>query len=331
MPNRLVGILVCLLLANIAAYALGSWVDHIIDLQSVTVTDSESTLNRFAGLDFVFTQDPDQSYQPANPLQSFDFYIAGEGTAYYLTFLANVLDEAITQPIKIAQATDTVRIAAASLLLLAVLLFIGRGLREERFTTPLIIIGYVIASAALLGAFQAPLFTSTVALALVLYVSALRLLLPVYTTEISQLLRPFLTPCVALLAVMVWRGPELVDYLFWTSAWFRFILCFVWLMAHFFHFANLDRVLRRVDLSFAGRIFAYALPLGLTWTGVGLLLGSYGEAAGAGLGQLNRELLLVPQAMTETLNPEAPFALFFAGATLLILGGIGHYVQRIAG
>ena len=333
MPNRLVGILVCLLLANIAAYALGNWVEHLIyeETQLVDRNDNGLSLSLLANLEIELDEFPHTD----DRMQVYYRYVASGGADRYLTSteqFATIEDSPLlVHRWRVVLAADAARMTAVGLLLLIGLLLLGRGLREEKVTTPFVLAAIVVATAATFGAFLAPLFTLATALAISLYAGSLRLFLPIYTTEISRLMRPFLTPCMVLLVVIAWRGPELVDYLFWTSAWFRFLLCFVWLLAHFFHFAVLDRILRRMEYSLVSRIFAYALPLGVTWLGVGLLLGAYGEAAGAGLGVLNRELMLVPQAMLEALNPEAPFALFFAGATLLILGGIGHYVQRIAG
>jgi hypothetical protein len=62
----------------------------------------------------------------------------------------------------------------------------------------------------------------------------------------------------------------------------------------------------------------------------GLVLGLYGRKAGTAIRDLNYELVLFPPETVAVFNPDAPFALFFAGVMLLIIGGIGYFIQKIA-
>ena len=72
------------------------------------------------------------------------------------------------------------------------------------------------------------------------------------------------------------------------------------------------------------------MPLGLLSIYIGLFTTFYQSKQGGALVTLNQELLLFSPQIVEGFNPSGPFVLFFAGITLLIIGGIGYFIQRIA-
>jgi hypothetical protein len=216
------------------------------------------------------------------------------------------------------------------LLIVTVLLLYGRGLKESRVLTPVFYLIIFIGTIVLYGNLSAPLFTVVVGGFIVLYFAGLRAFLPIYHTEWVRLMRPGLTFSCFLLAVMAWRGPELVDYWFWTSQLFRLALVTVVLLTVFFHLSILASVLKAAKMNSITRLFAFGMPLGTALLIIGLVLGLYGDVAGAGLIKINHELVMLPPETVVGFNPDAPFILFFAGVMLLILGGIGYFIQKIA-
>jgi len=196
--------------------------------------------------------------------------------------------------------------------------------------SPLLYLGIFSGTAALFGSLSAPLFTITVAVSLVIYFGSLRLFLPIYHTEWTRLLRPGLTFSIFLLAAMAWRSPEVVDYWFWTSPLFRLGLVTVSLLTIFFHFSILMSALASAKMNTITQVFALGMPLGFTLLIVGFFLGFFGKEAGAALETLNYELVLFPPETVAAFNPDAPFFLSLIGVLLLVMAGIGYFIQKIA-
>jgi len=335
-PNRLVGILGSLLLAYVLSYALGSWLDRQIpNLVPPVATVDGSTLNtsRF------YEEHPDTlpAAQPdAEALLDFYTYLDKGGRSAYQNWRTARADLRSSgsafrlRALELADATNTGKYLSLLLLIITLLLLYGRGLKESSIITPVFYLLIFGGTIALYGNLSAPLFTGVVGGFLVLYFAGLRAFLPIYHTEWSRLMRPGLTFSCFLLAVMAWRGPELVDYWFWTSQLFRLALVTVILLTMFFHLSILASVLKAAKMDGITRLFAFGMPLGTALLVIGLVLGLYGDAAGGGLLQINHELVILPPETVASFNPDAPFVLFFAGVMLLILGGIGYFIQKIA-
>ncbi|TXF90728.1 hypothetical protein FUA23_04610 [Neolewinella aurantiaca] len=336
MPNRLVGIILCVLLANVLNYALGTWLDSQIPnlVPPVAVADG-STLNtsRFfvQQADTVLAGTPD-----AETLLDFYAYLDEGGTSAYSNWRTARADlKTASAPfrlraLEIADASNSGRFLSLLLLIITLLLFFGRVLKETSLFTPVLYLLIYAGTTILYGSLSAPLFSATVVGSLVVYFGGLRLFLPIYHTEWVRLMRPGLTFCLFLLAVMAWRGPELVDYGFWTSPLFRLCLVLVILLTVFFHLSILKSVLTSAKMNTITQTFAIGMPLGFTLLVAGLFLGFYGKEAGAALGTLNYELVLFPPETVMAFNPEAPFFLSLIGVLLLVMAGIGYFIQKIA-
>jgi hypothetical protein len=335
-PNRLVGILGSLLLAYVLSYALGSWLDRQIpNLVPPVATVDGSTLNTSR----YYKEHPDTlpADQPdAEALLDFYTYLDKGGRSTYQNWqnaradLRSSTSAFRLRALELADATNTGKYLSLLLLIFTLLLLYGRGLKESRITTPVFYLIIFTGTIALYGNLAAPLFTGALAGFIVLYFVGLRSFLPIYHTEWVRLMRPGLTFSCFLLAVMAWRGPELVDYWFWTSQLFRLALVAVILLTVFFHLSILANVLKAAKMDGITRIFAFGMPLGTALLVTGLVLGLYGDVAGAGLMRINHELVILPPETVAGFNPDAPFVLFFAGVMLLILGGIGYFIQKIA-
>jgi hypothetical protein len=335
-PKRLAAILLCVLLANVLNYALGTWLDRQIpNLVPPVATVDGSALNtsRFYAEqpDTILIDKPDEE-----ALLNFYAYLDEGGTSAYSRWrtaranLRTASDPFRLRALEIANASNTGKFLSLLLLIITLLLLFGNVLKETSLLTPLLYLGIFTGTAALYGSLLAPLFTSTVAVSLVIYFGGLRLFLPIYHTEWMRLLRPGLTFCIFLLAVMSWRGPELVDYWFWTSPLFRLGLVLVILLTLYFHFSILMSVLKSAKMDTITRFFAVGMPLGFMLLVAGLFLGFYGKEAGASLQTLNFELVLFPPETVAAFNPDAPFFLSLIGVLLLVLAGIGYFIQKIA-
>lgn len=336
MPKQLAGILFCLLLAYVASYALEQWLENGLSIWTPpTAVVDGATLNTSQyyqnQTDTVLALRPDQE-----ALLDFYAYLDEGGAENYRRWqtssgeLRAVSTPFMAQALAVAEATPTVKFLALMLLIITLLLRFGNGLKENGRSTPLLCGLIVAGTAALYGGLAAPFATGLLVGITVLYFGGIRLFLPIYHSEWSRIIRPVLTLCVFLLAVMSWRGQELVDYWFWTSPLFRFFLVVVVLLMLFFHLSILSRVLSKANIDSAARIFAYGMPLGITALVAGLTVGLYGSETGAGLQRLNYELLPLDPDLVAGFSDSAPFTLFFAGVALLILGGIGYFIQRIA-
>jgi fumarate reductase subunit D len=335
-PRQLAGILFCLLLAYVANYGLEQWLeDGLIIWTPPTAVVDGSTLNTtqyyLGQTDTVLALRPDQE-----ALLDFYAYLDQGGADNYQQWQISVSElravgtAFMAQALAQAEMTATVKFLSLLLLILTLLLRFGQGLRENYWFTPLLCLGVVAGTAALYGGLAAPFATGLLIGIVVLYFGGIRLFLPIYHSEWSRIIRPVLTLCVFILAVMSWRGQELVDYWFWTSPLFRFLLVVVVLLMLFFHLSILSRVLKKAKIDSAARIFAYGMPLGITALVTGLTVGLYGDQTGAGLQRLNYELLPLGPDTVAAFSDGAPFTLFFAGVALLIIGGIGYFIQRIA-
>lgn len=336
MPDRLVGIVVCLLLANVVNYALGEWLDREIPglLPPMPAADGSSL-----GTSSYYQNLPDTALAgPADAEALLDFYayLDRGGAATYSDWrnarasLSTATTPQRLRALEIADATNAGRYLALLLLILTGLAYLGGGLRETSRLAPLLYWLLFAATTGLYGALLAPVFTGLVAVLLLVYFGGLRLLLPIYPTEWIRLMRPGLTLCCFLLATMAWRGPELVDYWFWTSAAYRFGLVLVVLLTLFFHWSILHGILVKVKQAGWFGAFSYAMPLGLTVLVAGLGLGILGPSLGGSLNRLNAELALLPAGTVAGWDQDAPFALFFAGVVLLVIAGIGYSIKKIS-
>lgn len=236
----------------------------------------------------------------------------------------------LNRSLEVANSTNASRYLALLLLIVSGLLLWGKALKEGALLTPLLYFGITLGTAGLLGSLSAPLFTALFAGGWLTYFVALRLSLPIYATEWCRMMRPLLTLQFFLLATISLRGPELVEYWFWTSPAYRMGLTFVLLLALFFHLSIVSTVLKKAEMDTYAQVFGFGIPLGVTLGLLGLVLGFYGSEAGAGLGQINFELNLLPPQTVAGFNPESPFLLTGAGILLAIISGIGYFVQRIA-
>jgi hypothetical protein len=325
-----------LLLANVLNYALGEWLDQKVATWAPPVASADgSTLNtsRF----YTLRADTSLAGLPdAEALLDFYSYLAEGGSSAYLTWKAASKElRAVSTPFMqramvVANSSNTGKYLSLLLLIISALLLFGRGFKESNWLTPVFYFGIMAGTAALFGNLSSPLFTVLAAGLGLLYFGSLRLFLPIYHTEWSRLMRPGLTPLLFLLGAMALRGPELVDFWFWTSSLFRLALISVCLMAVYFHFSILATILKAAKMDGIDRLFSFGIPFGITVLVPGLFLGLYGKASGDALRQLNLELIVLPPETIEGFNPNAPFVLFFAGVMLLILSGIGHYIQKIA-
>jgi hypothetical protein len=335
-PKRLAGILLCILLANVLNYALGTWLDRQIpNLVPPVATVDGSTLNtsRF------YAEQPDTvlaGSTDAEALLDFYAYLDEGGTSAYGHWrtaradLRFASDAFRLRALEIADASNAGKFLSLLLLIITLLLLFGNGLKETSLLSPVLYLGIFSGTAALFGGLSAPLFTLTVGGALLIYFGSLRLFLPIYHTEWMRLMRPGLTFCIFLLATMAWRGPELVDYWFWTSPLFRLGLVTVSLLTIFFHFSILMSALASAKMDTLTQVFALGMPLGFTLLVAGLFLGFFGKEAGAALERLNYELVIFPPETVAGFNPEAPFFLSLVGVLLLVLAGIGYFIQKIA-
>ena len=333
MPSRLVGILACLLLANVANYALSEWLEAALPVWSdVTDGPDGSTLITSQYYESVGVMNDGEPALRA--LLNFYRYLDEGGSAAYNSWQAALVTRGgpglLPGASRAAAATNTVR--ALSLLTLAIIgcCLLGRVLREERYFTPFFYFTIGLSTTALFAGFASPLLLCVYALVFITYYGGLLLFLPIYRTECTRAMRPWLTWYILLLLTMAWRGNELVDYWFWTSQLYRLLLVFTLLLAVLFHLLMVHKALKAAKMTTITRVFAYGFPLGTTWLTLGLFLGLYGADAGAGLRTLNEQLVVLPQETVLAINPDAAFTLFFAGAMVLICSGIGYYVQRIA-
>ena len=335
MPKRLVGIFVCLLLANVVNYALGEWVTDFREsaLTPCTITEAED-LTRYQEK---FTAEPHCEIQVllSSPKEYFA-YLDGGGSQRLLEWEATARQASTTnapfslRAFYLAKTFNTERILAIFLLLASLLLLWGGWLKETYWTTPPLYFLISLSTAALYAHLDAPLFLSLYAGSWMIYYVGLRLALPIYHSEWSRLIRPSLTPHLFLLATIAWRGPDLVDLWFWTSPLYRLGLTFVVLLAAYFHFSMLIRVLAGAKMKRVARYFAVGIPLGMTLLAVGLFLGLYTPGGGTALSLLNYELVLLPAVFVDHISPDAPLVLALGGFLVLIACGIGYFVQRIA-
>ena len=335
-PKRLAGILLCLLLANVLNYALGEWLDRQIPGWAPPVaTVDGSTLNTSR----YYEQAPDTTLAlsaDAETLLDFYTYLDQGGARNYANWRSarTDLDRATSplrlQALRLADAANTGRYLSLLLLILTLLALLGGALKETEWYAPFLYLLIFGGTVGIYGNLAAPVFTATVVGFLLLYFVSLRLILPLYHTEWVRLMRPGLTFCCFLLAVMAWRGPELVDFWFWTSPLFRLFLVLVVLLTLFFHWSILNGILRKADLGGWFGVFTYAMPLGVSVLIPGIVLGLVGPHVGGALSALNYELALLPVDTVAGLNQESPFVLFFAGTVLLVVAGIGYSIKKIS-
>lgn len=332
------GILACVLLAYVLSYALGSWLDdRLPQLAPPVPTVDGSVLNgsRYYGLTDGGTAD---TILPADQttLLAFYRYLDEGGSSAYASWrsarraLGQTTSAFRLRALTVADATNAGRYLALLLLIVTGLLIGGRAFRETSLLTPVLYLLIMAGTVWLYGSLSAPLYFGTVVGALVLYFGGLRAFLPIYNVEWNRAMRPGLTLCVFLLATMAWRGPELVDYWFWTSPLFRFGLVLTLLLTVFFHLNIINGVLTNAKMTGPTRFFALGMPLGFTLATLGLFLEFYGPAAGTALQQINYELVALPPATVVGFDPDAPFYLAIGGVFLLALAGIGYFVQKIA-
>ena len=335
MPKRLVGIFVCLLLANVVNYALGKWVTDF--RESASQRYEVDAMDWEHRRDIVRPEADKEMRQLLSLPTAYIIYLDAGGSDNLLAWeaIANSTNASTTSPFflrafHLAKTFNTERILAIFLLITSLLLLWGGWLKETYWATPPLYFLISLGTAALYAHLDAPLFLSLYAGSWVIYYVGLRLALPIYHSEWSRLIRPSLTPHLFLLATIAWRGPDLVDLWFWTSPLYRLGLTFVVLLAAYFHFSMLIRVLAGAKMKRVARYFAVGIPLGMTLLAVGLFLGLYTPGGGTALSLLNYELVLLPAVFVDHISPDAPLVLALGGFLVLIACGIGYFVQRIA-
>ncbi|MEO0733176.1 MAG: hypothetical protein AAFZ52_10095, partial [Bacteroidota bacterium] len=165
MPKRLGGILVCILLANVLNYALGTWLDRQVAewAAPVPVIDG-STLNtsRFVNDqgDTVLAGRPDQE-----ALLDFYTYLDVGGSDNFLTWrtarreLRGVGTSFLQRAITVADNTNTGKYLSLLLLILIALLLYGRAFKESSRLTPFLHLLIVAGTSVLYGSMSAWLFT----------------------------------------------------------------------------------------------------------------------------------------------------------------------------
>lgn len=336
MSSRLIGILACLVVANVLNYALSTWLDGQVArwAPEAAVVDG-SSLNTAR-----YYEERDDTVLAGTASQEalLDFYtfLDRGGNRYYAEWrtaaaaLPAGQTEFTDRALAVAATTNAVKYLSILLALIALLLLFGGGLKENYWSTPLLYWGLTVATAALYGGLSAPLFTAGCALLFAVYYGMIRVSVPIYHAEWSRLMRPGLTWLLFLLGTMALRGHELLDFWFWTSPLYRLLGLTVLLFSALFHLSILTKVLRAAELDVTSRVFAYGVPLGATALAGGLLLLLYGDATNNALVALNRELVLLPPQTVAGFDPNAPVVFAIAGVLLLITGAIGYLIRRIS-
>ncbi len=348
MSHKLVGILLVLVVANVFNYFANEWLNRRIPgwLPAVAVFDGSSLTSTVAYADW-------QAGKPVLPagqgldaiLPAYYSYLDQGGSERWLAwrqaYAANqVMVRSMpsnpsaqhwrNQLLKVMDRSAFSKYGSFFLLGLTILLLVGNWLRPQYWWTPLFYLGLVVATAAVYTSFSAPFFTALVGLAFMVYALGLRLSLPIYTYEWVKALRPFLTFLLFLLAMMSVRGAEWIDYLFWSSPLYRLTFISMLGLSLFFHWSLLAQQLRNAKLDVYGQVLGYGMPLGFTVLLLGLLLGFFRQGGDNALMILNRELLFFSPELVASFPIQQVFVLFFAGVVLLIGGGIGYFIQRIA-
>lgn len=350
MPNKLAGIIGCLIVAALVNVGLRQWIPHFdpgqlldgeIEFDGSTLVCSQV----YAKVDWngyliegVKSSNNDLSQITA---AYYDYLKYGRGWLGWRDYYDRNFGEAIAHPgppspqwtaqvLRVQDRSAPAKWIAFLSLIAALLVLWSKRLKEYHLLTPIFYLAVATAALWTYGALSALLFLAVALLGVLTYAISIRLILPLYRTEWVRSLRPLLTFWLVLLGAIAWRGPEWVDYQFWTSDWFRLILIATAVFSLFFHWAIFSKAMANAKLDATARIFAYIMPLGSTATAIGLFLGFWGQGEQHALVQLNRELLLLPPQWLEELNPNLPFWLLFAGISLLIIGGIGYLIQRIA-
>lgn len=348
MSHKLAGIVLVLVAANVVNYFANAWLDERIPgwLPPIAVMDGSSLTSTLAFKDL----QAGKSLLPAGKgldaiLPAYYRYLdQGKGEQWlawrqaYEANYAAVVNTVSAQSSHRwrAQLLTTLDRSALSkyasifVLALTILLLFGNYLRPQYWWTPLYYLLLVVATAAIYTAFAAPLFTGLLGGAFLIYALGLRISLPIYPYEWVKTLRPFLTFLFFMLGMMAIRGPEWVDYLFWTSPLYRLAYISMLGLALFFHWSLLEQQLANARLDIYGRVLGYCVPLGFTTMALGLVLGFSSYGGENSLQILNRELLFFSPEIAATFPINQVFVLFFAGVVLLIGGGIGYSIQRIA-
>lgn len=348
MSHKLAGILFVLIVANVVNYFANNWLADRIPgwMPPIAVMDGSSLTSTLAfqelqaGKDLLPAGKGLDAIMPAY----YRYLHDGKGEhwlawrqaydANYATVATTVSAQSgqrwRTQLLTTLGRTALSKYASLFLLALTILLLVGKFLRPQHWWTPLYYLFLMAATAAIYTAFAAPFFTALVSIGFLIYALGLRISLPIYTYEWTKTLRPFLSFLFFLLAMMSIRGPEWVDYLFWTSPLYRLAYISMLGLALFFHWSLLEQQLKNARLDIYGRVLGYSVPLGFTAIALGLVLGFSQYGGENSLRLLNRELLLFSPEIAATFPINQVFVLFFAGVVLLIGGGIGYSIQRIA-
>lgn len=346
MYSKLSAIVLVLVLANVVNYGFNEWLDKRIPgwTPPVAELDGSSLSSSLA-----YKQAASSVAAFPEPFSSLVFAYYGylekggenwlnwraEYDRSYIGIIRGSVDQTDqnwrAQTMRVYDRTGLSKWGSLVLLILTSLLFFGGFLKEQHLTTAIYYLFVVLATAALYTAFSAPFFTGLVGGGFFLYALMLRLTLPIYTYEWIKSLRPFLTFIFFLLLFMSFRGGEWLDYLFWTSPLYRLGYLTMLLLTLLFHWSLLGKMLTNAKLNLTGRLFGYAVPLGVTALVLGLTLGFFNLAGANALVTLNQELLLFSPNVVAAFDASRAFILFFAGVILLISGGIGYSIQRIAG
>ena len=353
MPNKLAGIIGCLIVAALLNVGLRTWISDLADPGDSSEESIHLDGNSLASSFFFdsncghFRAKFDTVSRPT-PLRdvvcAYSSYMrSGKGEEWLLwrdlfnSNYGNILARPgppspnwTAQVLRVQDHSAPSRWIALLSLIAALLVLWSKRLKEYHLITPVFYFAVAGVAVWTYGAMSAPLFLTVALLGMLAYAFSIRLMLPLYRTEWVRSLRPLMTFWLFLLGAIAWRGPEWVDYQFWTSDWFRLIMLTTALFSLYFHWEIFSRALANAKLDATTRVFAYAMPLGSTAVAMGLLLGFWGQGDQHALVQINRELLILPPQWMETMDPNLPFWLLFAGIALLIIGGIGYLIQGIA-
>lgn len=360
MPNKALGLIVCLVLAALASYGIGYWID-----QQMSQTEANSDMSRYDGSLLGSVQYWDfRRSEPSEDLTSsgadspwltdsisvlqqlvvaYDRYLYQGGGENWLAWRANydqdyaaVLSGASppsadwrAQLLRIQdRATPTKWIALIAFIISTLTLWSGR-LRETNLFTPVfyaIVVGLTLWT---YGSMSAPYWCLIAGLTYLTYAFGIWLL-PLYRTQWVRSLRPLLTIFLVVMAAIAWRGPDGLDRVLLEGGFWRFLVLSIASFGLFLHWDHLARAMRQAKVSVTGQVMGYMSALGGCWMILGLMVGFWQTDTYNGLSRLNLELQIVPESWALQADPNLAFGLFFVGFGMVIIGAIGYFIQRIA-
>lgn len=348
MPNKALGLIICLVLAALASYGIGYWIDgqmSQIEENSSLSTYDGSLLGSAQRWAYFITLEP--KAPDANLLQDlvykYDRYLYQGGGDNWLAWretydnnYAAIIAESATpsadwraQLLRLQdRATPTKWIALIGFIISVLALWSGR-LKETSLFTPVFYALVVGLTLWTYGSMSAPFWCLAAGLSYVAYAVGLWFL-PVYRTQWVRSLRPLLTIFLVVLAAIAWRGPDGLDRLLLEEGVGRFLVLSIASFGLFLHWDHLARAMRQAKVSVSGQVMGYIAALGSSWLILGLIVGFWQMDKYNGLSMLNLELQIAPEAWGLLADPDWAFGLFFVGFGMVIIGSIGYFIQRIA-